>query len=92
MRKDIFEALGTFQNIPLMEDYELVKLVLQLFPFSRPRMGICGVVVLSEKVQTSVRRWRDKGVLKTTLMNQVSLFYPLLCSMLFVAILESAVS
>jgi hypothetical protein len=75
MRKDIFEALGCFQNIPLMEDYELVKLVHRLFPstVSSSSLGpVCGVVVLREKVQTSARRWREKGVLTTTIMNQVS--------------------
>lgn len=91
MRKDIFEALGNFQNIPLMEDYELVKLVHRVFPSSQRRhdntsLKICDVVVLSEKVQTSARRWREKGVLTTTIMNQVPLSSPLLSSHVVVSL------
>lgn len=67
MRKEIFEAIGRFQNIPLMEDYELVKDVLRLFP----KLPCRGVIVSSEKVRTSARRWKDKGLVYTTIMNQV---------------------
>jgi hypothetical protein len=70
MRKEIFEALGRFEDIPLMEDYELVKSVHKLFPPSALSPSR-GVFVLTEKVSTSARRWRQKGLVYTTLMNQV---------------------
>jgi hypothetical protein len=60
-----------------MEDYELVKLVHKLFPSSNG-FPSCGVFMLKEKVQTSVRRWKQKGLIYTTLMNQVQSPHPLL--------------
>jgi rSAM/selenodomain-associated transferase 2/rSAM/selenodomain-associated transferase 1 len=55
-----FRRLGGFPDIPLMEDFELVR-----------RLGRAGRVGLAgTSVTTSARRWRERGVLWTTLLNQ----------------------
>lgn len=51
-----------------MEDYELVKDVQRIFP----DLPCHGVHVLPDKVLTSARRWKEKGLIYTTLMNQVT--------------------
>lgn len=52
VRRDAFEAVGGFDNIPLMEDIALSKKLKRL---SRP-------TCLHEKVITSARRWEQYGV------------------------------
>jgi len=56
-----FHELGGFSDIPIMEDFELIRRL-------RKRGNI---VTLPEPVQTSPRRWMNCGVLKTTLINQL---------------------
>lgn len=59
VHRNLFEAIGGFANIPLMEDVEI----------STRLNKQCPPVCLTQKVVTSGRRWRKKGVLKTiTLM------------------------
>ncbi len=55
VRRDCFEALGGFADLPLMEDVELCK---RLRKRSRP-------LVLQEPVVTSSRRWEERGILRT---------------------------
>ncbi len=55
VRRDCFEALGGFADLPLMEDVELCK---RLRKRSRP-------LVLHEPVETSSRRWEERGILRT---------------------------
>ena len=56
-----FHQMGGFPNIPIMEDFELVR-----------RLRKIGeMVTLPISVSTSSRRWQNVGVLKTTLINQV---------------------
>ena len=57
----IFHDLGGFPNLPIMEDYELVRQLKR-----RGRVAIAPV-----SVQTSSRRWQRLGVLRTTAINQV---------------------
>jgi rSAM/selenodomain-associated transferase 2/rSAM/selenodomain-associated transferase 1 len=61
LRKDIFTRVGGFPEIPLMEDFELVS---TLKTFGKVRIA-------PTRVLTSARRWRELGVLKTTLINQL---------------------
>ena len=64
VRRDIFEKLGGFREIPIMEDLELVK-----------GIGRCGTVkILNLPVITSSRRWDKEGWIKTTVRNQLLLF------------------
>jgi len=59
-RANFFRDIGGYAMIPLMEDVELFKRI--------RRLGE-NVVILSESVQTSSRRWESEGVLKRTLSN-----------------------
>ena len=54
-----------------MEDLELVALVRELFPSATSSSSSTSINVLPEKVLTSSRRWKEKGVFSTTLINQV---------------------
>jgi rSAM/selenodomain-associated transferase 2 len=59
-RKDYFESLGGFADIPLMEDVEIMQRV-------KKRKDRCWI--LPEKVYTSARRWEKEGILYCTLRN-----------------------
>ena len=56
--RDLFNAIGGFKEIPLMEDIELSK---RLKKIAQP-------VCLRHKVITSSRRWEEGGIIKTVLM------------------------
>jgi len=59
-RKEYFEKLGGFAEIPLMEDVEIMQRV-------KKRKDQCRI--LPEKVYTSARRWEKEGILFCTLRN-----------------------
>lgn len=66
VNKIVFEDVGLFDRIPLMEDVALSK---KLLKHSRP-------CCLKETVQTSSRRWENKGIYKTIfLMWRLRLAY-----------------
>jgi GT2 family glycosyltransferase len=56
-RREVFEALGGFREIPVMDDYEFVRRL--------ERKG--KTLFLSPALRVSDRRWRERGVLKTLL-------------------------
>jgi len=57
VRRDLFEAIGGYDEIPLMEDIDLCKRLKKVSPpYSLP-----------ERVVTSSRRWEENGVLATVL-------------------------
>jgi rSAM/selenodomain-associated transferase 2 len=58
VRRDVFEALGGFAEIPLMEDVELSRRLRKLGP----------VAALRERASTSARRWEGAGVARTILL------------------------
>jgi rSAM/selenodomain-associated transferase 2/rSAM/selenodomain-associated transferase 1 len=58
VRRDVFERLGGFPEIPLMEDIAL----------SRRLRRIAPPACLHEPVMTSGRRWEKHGVLRTILL------------------------
>lgn len=63
LKRETFTRLGGYATLPLLEDLDLVKRAarrgkIQLLPFT---------------VQVSDRRWKTKGVLRTTLINQAIL-------------------
>lgn len=60
VRRSVFEKLGGFPIQPLMEDVE----------FARRLKRVGRLVILSEAVQTSSRRWDKEGFWYTTLRNQ----------------------
>jgi len=63
IQKRKFFDLQMFPEIPIMEDYVFVR---QARKHGR-------IYTLDEKVQTSARRWRKLGVIRTTLINQLIL-------------------
>lgn len=68
VRRTVFEALGGYAAIPLMEDIELSRRLRRL---ARP-------ACLRDRVETSGRRWESRGVLRTVaLMWRLRLAYRL---------------
>jgi len=62
VRRSVFEALGGFRKLEIMEDLDLVQ-----------RLGRRGrVVVLREQVTTSSRRFLANGLLRTVLVNRLA--------------------
>ena len=57
IRRDMFNQIGGFSAIPLMEDVEICRRLKALCP---PR-------VLPSPVETSVRRWQQRGIVNTVL-------------------------
>jgi uncharacterized protein len=61
LRRALFEELGGFANLPILEDYELMRRL-------RPR----GRILTSKAAAiTSGQRWLRLGVLRTTLLNSL---------------------
>jgi rSAM/selenodomain-associated transferase 2 len=60
IRRDYFEQLGGYREIPILEDVELMKRI-------RKRGDAIGII--PAKVLTSVRRYEQEGVLYATLRN-----------------------
>lgn len=67
VRASVFERLGGFADIPLMEDIE----------FSRKLRRLPGTVLLDPPLCSSPRRFRRLGNWRTTLLNGafIGLFY-----------------
>ncbi len=58
VRREVFDRLGGYPEIPLMEDIELTR-----------RMKRAGrVACLRDRVTTSARRWQQHGVVRTILL------------------------
>jgi rSAM/selenodomain-associated transferase 2 len=68
IRRDYFERLGGFSEIPIMEDVDLMRRI------KKDRQKIH---ILRDRVLTSPRRWEAEGPLYTTMRNQflLSLYY-----------------
>ena len=58
VERDVFERLGGYAEIPLMEDVELSKRL------RREGAPLC----IGEPLTTSSRRWEERGVLRTILL------------------------
>jgi rSAM/selenodomain-associated transferase 2 len=61
LRAEVFDKMGGFPDLPMMEDFELVRRLRQ----------VGRVAIAPRAVVTSDRRWRTLGILRTTLANQV---------------------
>jgi len=62
IRRDYFNAVEGYREIPILEDVELMKRI-------RRRKG--RIILLPETVLTSSRRWDRKGCLSCTLRNRM---------------------
>jgi rSAM/selenodomain-associated transferase 2 len=59
VRRDVFEKIGGYAELPLMEDFEFIRRL--------KRHG--RIVILSAKAVSSARRWEKEGILYTTLRD-----------------------
>ena len=60
LRATTFDRLGGFSELPIMEDFDSIC---RLKRWGR-------ITIIPIPVKTSARRWLNKGILKTTLINQ----------------------
>ena len=60
MRKAVFNELGGFKNIPIMEDIEIMQRI-------KKRKG--KIRIIERTVSASARRWEKEGIVYTTLRN-----------------------
>jgi rSAM/selenodomain-associated transferase 2 len=60
IRKEYFERIGGYREVPIMEDVDLMRRI-------RGRGDV--ISIIPGKVMTSARRWEQEGVLCTTLRN-----------------------
>jgi rSAM/selenodomain-associated transferase 2/rSAM/selenodomain-associated transferase 1 len=63
LKAETFFELGGFQNWPLMEDYE----------FCRRLRRTGRIQIATVPVTTSARRWKQRGLIRTTLFNQLTI-------------------
>jgi len=69
MRKEYFDEIGGYKEIPVMEDVEIMK---------RIRKRGDRIFIIDRRVRTSPRRWEQEGVLRCTLRNWLlQILYPL---------------
>jgi rSAM/selenodomain-associated transferase 2 len=61
LTKDVFNKIGNFPELPFMEDFEIMRRL--------KRIG--RITIIPVPVITSARRWLQKGIWKTTLINQI---------------------
>ncbi len=61
LTKETFNKIGNFPELPFMEDFEIMR-----------RLKRTGrITIIPVPVITSARRWLQKGIWKTTLINQI---------------------
>ncbi len=66
IKKEVFEKIGKYENIKLMEDINLMqKLKRQNYK----------IKILNSKVITSARKWEKNGIIYTTLRNWILLTF-----------------
>ena len=63
LHRATFAAIGPFADLPIMEDFELVQRL----------KGRGRIALAPAAVQTSDRRWRKLGIVRTTVINQLML-------------------
>ena len=61
LKADIFRQIGGYQELPVMEDYEMIRRLRQ-----RGQVRTCQALV-----RTSARRWLTHGVCRTTFAHQL---------------------
>jgi rSAM/selenodomain-associated transferase 2 len=64
LRTDLFQEIGGFAELPVLEDISLV--------IALRRQGRIAIAPLA--ALTSGRRWRKRGIVRVTLLNQAMLF------------------
>ncbi len=63
VKRSIFEKLGGFREMPICEDLDFIC-----------RLKKCGkIAILNNRIFSSVRMWKNYGILRTSLRNQLLL-------------------
>ncbi|MBN2599688.1 MAG: TIGR04283 family arsenosugar biosynthesis glycosyltransferase [Candidatus Thermoplasmatota archaeon] len=65
LRKSYFDSIGGYQDLPLMEDVDLMR---------RIKKHKDDIIILTDSVITSDRRWNQEGLLYTALRNNLIIF------------------
>jgi len=66
LRRDVFERFGGFRDdFKMMEDFDLVHRIRK----DALQSSNDKIVILPDIVESSARRWKEKGVVKTSLLN-----------------------
>ena len=60
IRREIFQSIGGYMDFPIMEDFDLMQ---------RLKRAGHHIIIISDKVRTSSRRWEREGVLYCTARN-----------------------
>jgi GT2 family glycosyltransferase len=60
VKRSVFEELGGFREMSMCEDLDFVCRL--------KKQG--NIVILDERISSSIRRWRNNGILRTSLRNQ----------------------
>ncbi|MCP3927343.1 MAG: glycosyltransferase family 2 protein [Desulfobacterales bacterium] len=60
IRKDVFDNIGGYKEIPIMEDIDLAR---------RLKKNNSSLKIIKANVLTSARRWKNEGVIYCTLRN-----------------------
>ncbi|GAB1540253.1 TIGR04283 family arsenosugar biosynthesis glycosyltransferase [Scytonema sp. NUACC21] len=68
LKAETFHKMGGFPDLPIMEDFELMRRL----------RGTGTIAIVQTPVVTSARKWLKRGVLQTTLINQIIIFAYLL--------------
>lgn len=64
VKRTIFEKLGGFREMPVCEDLDFIC-----------RLKRCGrIVILNERISSSVRMWKNYGILRASFRNQLLLY------------------
>jgi rSAM/selenodomain-associated transferase 2 len=61
MKREIFEKLGGYKDIPLMEDVDIVERMKKTGP----------IIMLQRKAFTHARKWEKEGLISRSFFNQV---------------------
>ncbi len=65
LRADLFREVGGFPDMPIMEDFELIR-----------RLRHRGrIIIAPAPAVTSARRWMNMGIWRTTLINQLAIIF-----------------
>ena len=69
IRKEYFDKIGGYRDMPIMEDVEIMK---------RIRKRGDRIFIIDRRVRTSPRRWEHEGIVRCTLRNWLlQVLYPL---------------
>jgi rSAM/selenodomain-associated transferase 2 len=69
LHQSVFWEVGGFPALPIMEDFEFMKRLQKIGALAQPRTR--RIVIVEALIATSARRWLQRGIWQTTLINQL---------------------